>query len=622
MNLMNILSFSSFLESAWNFIVNLIVFALVLGLIVGIHEFGHFIFARKANVLCREFAIGMGPRLWKKRKGETVYSLRAFPIGGFCAIAGEEVEGDPFEGLKQIKLKVVDGVVKGFYPEIDDENFAYPVYDIIKYDILDANETGELFFECSRNGEEFRFSVDPQAIIYAKKDEWQIAPYNRTLGSKGKLARTLVMFGGPLMNFLLAIVVFFVCGLCLGFSDYSSNEIGEVTMGDITEYYGKSYNIDEVESLDKSNVFGIYSDSINKDKYANTTSWDDIEEFIALYNEKGLTEKVVVIHRRGVHLQTGDKIYKLSSNTLGTVDNIKTYTEIQAFIDEYNDKGLAEKITIYFTREGENMVIEGLPFISVNNIGIGSGWNYDPEGEVVIKAISEDFTSSSRGLGDNSQLQLGDTITKIGTITNPTWKDIRNVFDAFEGDSDVEEENWITMTVKRDGEELEVKVKPYSRSLMEGQTALDGEKPQISFATIDINPQTKFSLIKSIGYAFKRTWTSFTSVIDTLVLLFKGVVTVKNLSGPIGIFSIAGEARSAGFTYVLSLIGFLSVNIGFLNLFPIPALDGGRLVFIAYETITKKKPNPKVETILITVTMILLLALMIFVAYEDIISLF
>ena len=76
-----------------------------------------------------------------------------------------------------------------------------------------------------------------------------------------------------------------------------------------------------------------------------------------------------------------------------------------------------------------------------------------------------------------------------------------------------------------------------------------------------------------------------------------------------------------GFLYVLSLVGLLSVNIGALNLLPIPALDGGRLVFVAYEAITKKKPNPKVETILITVTMILLLALMVIVGYSDILRL-
>ena len=58
-----------------------------------------------------------------------------------------------------------------------------------------------------------------------------------------------------------------------------------------------------------------------------------------------------------------------------------------------------------------------------------------------------------------------------------------------------------------------------------------------------------------------------------------------------------------------------------LNLFPIPALDGGRLLFLGYEAVTKKKPNQKVETILITVTFILLMALMVVVAYEDIKSL-
>jgi regulator of sigma E protease len=66
----------------------------------------------------------------------------------------------------------------------------------------------------------------------------------------------------------------------------------------------------------------------------------------------------------------------------------------------------------------------------------------------------------------------------------------------------------------------------------------------------------------------------------------------------------------------------LSVNVGLLNLFPIPALDGGRIVFLGYEAITRKKPNPKVEKILITVTMFLLLGLIAFVTLNDIIKLF
>ena len=65
-------------------IINLIIFVLILGIIVLVHEFGHFIFAKIAGVYVYEFAIGMGPKLFGKKIGETEYSIRAIPIGGFC----------------------------------------------------------------------------------------------------------------------------------------------------------------------------------------------------------------------------------------------------------------------------------------------------------------------------------------------------------------------------------------------------------------------------------------------------------------------------------------------------------------------------------------------------------
>jgi regulator of sigma E protease len=73
------------------FLFNLIVFILVLGVIILIHELGHFFFAKRANILCHEFAIGMGPAIWQKRKGETIYSIRSIPIGGYVSMAGEAV---------------------------------------------------------------------------------------------------------------------------------------------------------------------------------------------------------------------------------------------------------------------------------------------------------------------------------------------------------------------------------------------------------------------------------------------------------------------------------------------------------------------------------------------------
>ena len=66
------------------------------GVLIAIHEFGHFITAKLLGVKVNEFAIGMGPALWSKRKGETLYALRAFPVGGYCAMEGEDEDtGDP-----------------------------------------------------------------------------------------------------------------------------------------------------------------------------------------------------------------------------------------------------------------------------------------------------------------------------------------------------------------------------------------------------------------------------------------------------------------------------------------------------------------------------------------------
>ena len=229
---MKFLGILAFLESVGSFILMLLVFAIVLGLIVGIHEFGHFIFARRGGVLCREYAIGMGPVICKKKKGETVYSLRAIPLGGFCAIAGEEEEDDPFKNKEYIKLDIKDNIIVGFYLEDDNEKIEYPKYKIVSYDIFDENQTGKLYMTVtSETGEEQSFDVDSKAMLYYKKDEMQIAPFNRTLGSKSLGRRAMVMFGGPMMNFLLAIVVFFIVGLFTGFANLDSSKLGEVSEG-------------------------------------------------------------------------------------------------------------------------------------------------------------------------------------------------------------------------------------------------------------------------------------------------------------------------------------------------------------------------------------------------------
>ena len=132
----------------WDGIISVLAFIFALGLIIIIHEGGHFFFARRANILCREYAFGMGPLLWKKKKGETLYSIRALPIGGFCAIAGEELEEDPLKELKNIKLFLENGIVKKLI--LDDKNNLFvdiKEVEIVEYDLYDADDTGKLFIK-------------------------------------------------------------------------------------------------------------------------------------------------------------------------------------------------------------------------------------------------------------------------------------------------------------------------------------------------------------------------------------------------------------------------------------------------------------------------------------------
>ena len=100
--------------------------------------------------------------------------------------------------------------------------------------------------------------------------------------------------------------------------------------------------------------------------------------------------------------------------------------------------------------------------------------------------------------------------------------------------------------------------------------------------------------------------------------LFTGKVPVSSLSGPVGIVSTIGEASKTGVINVLYIMALISINLGIVNLFPLPALDGGRLVFIIIEMIRRKPVDSEVEGKIHFIGFALLLAFMLFVTYFDI----
>ena len=109
---------------------------------------------------------------------------------------------------------------------------------------------------------------------------------------------------------------------------------------------------------------------------------------------------------------------------------------------------------------------------------------------------------------------------------------------------------------------------------------------------------------------------------DTLKYLFTGKVGVNQLSGPVGIYSIVDSQSKEGFEAILYLVAYLSINVGIINLLPFPAFDGGRILFLIIEKVFKKPVSKKTENIIHSIGFILILGLLVYVTFNDVIRLF
>lgn len=136
---------------------------------------------------------------------------------------------------------------------------------------------------------------------------------------------------------------------------------------------------------------------------------------------------------------------------------------------------------------------------------------------------------------------------------------------------------------------------------------------------IGIVPATERGILLAIKGGFEKTAAILQLMFQFLGMLFRGEVTSEHLSGPVGVIHTVGEAAKYGFINLLSIMGFISVNLGFFNLLPIPALDGSRILFLIIEFIRGKPMDPEKEGLIHFVGFVLLLVLMVAVTYTDIV---
>ena len=506
------------------FIINIIVFLLVLSLVIVIHELGHFIMARKAGILCHEFSLGMGPILYSKKKGETLYAIRAIPIGGFVMMAGEDANDDILKTGGQVGVRY-DGegdineiVVK---PSEKDENL----------ELITVNDFNLSGSEADLNINGIPVASNAHYVFNDKK--LQIAPKNRRFDSKSVFARFKAILAGPFMNFVLAFILFVLLGFMIGVPKTIAEGGVTTTIGSVEEDYPAD----------------------------------------------------------GV-IQEGDTI---------TYVNGQQVTNWSEFSNDLKENRALRILPITFNRDGGSRTDNLTPKISIYSMGFSSA-----TGEVdrVIIGPVPDNTPA-----DKAGLQEGDEVITIGEETVTSWE---TVMQAAENNT---EGNQMVIEVLRDSEEVRLHIEPHQKAI------LDNQNVGAVAVIIGVSPEHEASFFQSFAYGFKGIAASSTMIFDTLRLLFNNTVGVSDLSGPVGIYTITSNALSQGFKTFINWTALLSVNLGIINLLPIPALDGGRLVFLGYEGITKRKVNRTVENYLHAAMFFLLIGLFIFITYHDILRL-
>lgn len=206
---------------------SILAFVVIFGALVFFHEMGHFLLAKRAGILCREFALGMGPKIFSLKRGETEYTIRLLPIGGLVRMAGEDPEMDMLKTGMMVGLER-DAVGKVTHILLDGAESGSA--RVIAGKVLDYDLEHALVITLDIEGEERRFSVHPQAQLVQGGREVQIAPLNRQFKGKSVGQRFWAIFAGPAANFLLAFVLFVAIGLVYGVPN-DVPQIGEVMPG-------------------------------------------------------------------------------------------------------------------------------------------------------------------------------------------------------------------------------------------------------------------------------------------------------------------------------------------------------------------------------------------------------
>jgi regulator of sigma E protease len=208
-------------------------------------------------------------------------------------------------------------------------------------------------------------------------------------------------------------------------------------------------------------------------------------------------------------------------------------------------------------------------------------------------------------------LQVGDKLLAInGQSVGDDWQ-------AFAQQIQQYPEQLLTLTVVRDQRQLLVEVTPKARDSRGKKIGYLGVSPKSDSYPENYRIELVYGPVQALGASIEKTWDLITLSFDMIGKLITGQLSVKNLSGPIAIAQGAGDHAGYGFVYFLGFLALISINLGIINILPIPVLDGGHLVYYFIELLTGKPVSDKVQEIGFKFGALALLGLMSIALFND-----
>lgn len=231
---------------------------------------------------------------------------------------------------------------------------------------------------------------------------------------------------------------------------------------------------------------------------------------------------------------------------------------------------------------------------------------------VIMTVMSEAIVSTTvRQFNENapsqkSGLQADDKLLKINGMSIFVDTDISYQFSS-------DEDGVFDMLVLRDGKKVELKDVTFAL----GKTEDGKQSISIDFK---VYPQEK-NVLTVLEHSVLKTASTARLIWISLVDLISGRFGMNDISGPVGVVQIIGKASAMGLSQLLGIVSFITINVGIFNLLPLPALDGGRLLFLLIEAVRRKPIKPEHEGYVHFVGFALLMGLMLFVTFNDILKL-